>query len=191
MNKIVLSTVAVASLVSSAVAVAAPTTYLVDPSHSSVTAESRHFGTSTVRSHFGVKSGSITIDPAAQTGTATIDIDMSSIDTGVPKLDAHLKSDTFFDAADYPDGTFTATKFVFDGDKVAQLVGDLTLRGKTGPVTLTATNYNCYLSPNFKKQVCGGDFETTIQRTGWDVKYLVPFVSDETKLKIEIEAVKQ
>jgi polyisoprenoid-binding protein YceI len=191
MNRILLSAFALASFVASAAAIAEPTTYLVDPTHTSVTAESRHFGTSTVRSHFGVKGGSVTIDPVARTGTATITIDMASVQTGVPKLDTHLKSDAFFDAAGYPDGTFTATKFVFDGEKVTQLIGDLTLRGKTGPVTLTATNYNCYLSPNFKKQVCGGDFETSIKRTDWEIKYLVPFVSDETKLRIQIEAVKQ
>jgi len=171
-------------------AIAAPTTYTVDPTHTSVTAESRHFGTSTVRSHFEAKSGSVTIDPDAKTGSATIDIDIASVMTGVPKLDAHLKSDSFFDAASYPDATFTGTTFTFDGDKVTSISGDLTMHGKTNPVTLTSTNYNCYLSPNFKKQVCGGDFETTVSRKLWDIKYLIPFVSDETKLKIEIEAVK-
>jgi polyisoprenoid-binding protein YceI len=173
-----------------AVAQAAPTSYSVDASHSSVTAESRHFGTSTVRSHFEAKSGTITIDPAAGTGTAMIDIDVASAQTGVPKLDAHLKSETFFDAASYPDAIFKADRFVFDGDKVKQISGDLTMHGKTNPVTLTSTNYNCYLNPNYKKQVCGGDFETTISRDLWDIKYLIPFVSDETKLKIQIEAIK-
>lgn len=171
-------------------AVAAPVTYTVDPTHTSVTAESRHFGTSTTRSHFAAKSGSITIDTAAKTGTAIIDIDMLSAQTGVPKLDTHLKSDAFFDAASYPDATFAASQFSFDGDKIASISGDLTMHGKSHPVTLTSTNYNCYLSPAFKKQVCGGDFEATIQRTQWDVKYLVPFVSDETKLRIQIEATK-
>ena len=41
-----------------------------------------------------------------------------------------------------------------------------------------------------KKQVCGGSFEAAIQRSVWDVRYLIPFVSDETKLKVEIEAIK-
>ena len=180
-----------APLFAIATAHAAPSTYLVDPDHTSVTAETRHFGTSTVRTRFGVKSGTVTIDPAAKTGSATITIDMASAQSGVAKLDTALKGDRFFDAGGYPDGTFTATKFVFDGDKVTQIVGDLTLRGKSGPVTLTGTNYNCYLSPSFKKQVCGGDFETSIQRSQWEIKYGVPFVADETKLRIQIEAVKE
>jgi polyisoprenoid-binding protein YceI len=190
MKKNILAMSALALLVTATFASAAPVTYTVDPTHTSVTAESRHFGTSTVRSHFEAKSGSITIDSAAKTGSAVIDIDVTSVLTGVPKLDTHLKTDAFFDAATYPDATFTSKQFTFDGDKVTQITGDLTMHGKTAPITLTSTNYNCYLNPNFKKQVCGGDFETTIQRTQWDVKYLVPFVSDETKLKIQIEASK-
>jgi len=182
---------AVALSIVAPLAAAAPTTYNIDPTHTSVTAESRHFGTSTVRSHFLVKSGSITIDPATKTGSAVIDIDLASVDTGVPKLDAHLKSNSFFDTATYPDATFTGKTFTFDGDKVASISGDLTLHGQTNPVTLTATNYNCYLSPSFKKQACGGSFEATIQRSAFNVQYLVPLVSDETKLKIEIEALKQ
>ena len=171
-------------------AIAAPVGYTVDPTHTSVTAESRHFGTSTVRSHFQAKSGTVSIDAAAKTGKATIAIDVGSVETGVGKLDTHIKSDAFFDAASYPEATFTSTAFTFDGDQVTQITGDLAMHGKTNPITLKATHYNCYLNPNFKKQVCGGSFETTIQRTQWDVKYLVPFVSDDTRLSIEIEAVK-
>ncbi len=190
MNKTIAIALAVASVVATAPVFAAPTSYTVDPNHTSVTAESKHFGTSTVRSHFQAKSGSITIDPAAKTGSATIDLDMTTIETGVPKLDAHLKSADFFDANTYPDTTFVGRQFTFDGDKVASITGDLTMHGKTNPVTLTSTNYNCYLSPMAKKTVCGGSFETTVQRSLWDVRYLIPFVSDETKLHVEIEAAK-
>ena len=179
-----------AALLTTTAAVAEPTSYTVEPTHTSVTAESRHFGTSTMRTHFSVKGGSITIDPAAKTGSATIDIDVASAETGVAKLDTHLKSADFFDAQTYPDATFTAKQFTFNGDKVASISGDLTMKGHTNPVTLTATNYNCYMSPGFKKQACGGSFEATIQRSLWDVKYVIPFVPDETKLLVEVEALK-
>lgn len=182
--------VASALLAASAFAQAEPVAYTVDPTHTSVTSESRHFGTSTTRSHFMAKSGDITIDPTARTGTADIVIDVTSAQTGVAKLDAHLKTDSFFDAVAYPEARFTATSFQFDGDKVTQIAGNLTMHGKTNPITLKATNYNCYMSPGFKKQVCGGDFETTIQRSLWDMKYLIPLVSDETKLTVQIEATK-
>jgi polyisoprenoid-binding protein YceI len=178
-------------LATSAIALAEPVSYAIDPTHTDVVSESRHFGTSTTRSRFAAKSGTVTIDTAAKTGKANITIDMTSITTGVPKLDDHLKGISFFDAAGYPEASFVSTAFTFDGDKVSQITGDLTMHGKTGPVTLKATNYNCYMSPAFKKQVCGGDFEATIQRSQWDVKFLIPLVSDETKLFVQIEAVKE
>lgn len=187
-KNIVLS--AAALLVTSTVAIAEPVSYTVEPTHTSILSESRHFGTSTVRARFLAKGGNITIDPAAKTGKATIVIDIASVSSGVTKLDTHLKSGDFFDAANYPDATFTANTFQFNGDKVTQIAGDLTMRGKTAPVTLKATNYNCYMSPGFKKQVCGGDFEGTIQRSQWDVKYGIPFVPDDTRLVVEIEATK-
>jgi polyisoprenoid-binding protein YceI len=182
--------IAAALSVGTTVAVAAPVSYSIDPNHSSVTAEVRHFGTSTLRTRFAAKSGTITIDPAAKTGSAIIDIDMASILTGVPALDESLKSSKFFSVSDYPDSVFKAIRFTFDGDRVTQIVGDLTMHGKTGSLTLTSTNYNCYLDPFTRKQVCGGDFEGTMQRSAWDVGYVVPFVSDETKLKIQVEATK-
>lgn len=179
-----------ALLSASTAALAAPVSYTVEPTHTSILSESRHFGTSTVRARFLAKGGNITIDPAAKTGKATIVIDIASVDSGVAKLDTHLKGGDFFDAAAFPEATFTAGTFQFDGDKVVSIAGDLTMRGKTAPVTLKATNYNCYMSPGFKKQVCGGDFEATIQRSQWDVKYGIPFVPDDTRLVIQIEATK-
>ena len=190
MNTTRITLVGAALLAASTLASAEPVSYTIDPTHTDVVAESKHFGTSTTRSRFAAKAGSITIDAAAKTGKANITIDIASVTTGVTKLDDHIKSISFFDAAGYPEGSFVSTAFTFDGDKVSQIAGDLTLKGKTNPVTLKATNYNCYFSPAFKKQVCGGDFEATIQRSLWDVKYLVPLVSDDTKLLIQIEAIK-
>jgi hypothetical protein len=60
---------------------------------------------------------------------------------------------------------------VFDGDKVTEVQGNLTLLGKTQPVTLKASQFNCYQSPMLKREVCGGDFETTIDRTAFGMNY--------------------
>jgi len=169
---------------------AEPVSYTIDASHTSVVSESRHFGTSTIRTRFAAKNGTVTIDTAAKTGMADITIDMTSTLTGIVELDAKLKSISMFDAPGYPEASFVSKAFTFTGDKVAAISGDLTMHGKTNPVTLKSTNFNCYASPLLKKQVCGGDFETTVQRSLWDVKYLIPLVSDDTRLLIQVEAVK-
>jgi polyisoprenoid-binding protein YceI len=83
-------------------------------------------------------------------------------------------------------------KFTFNGDKVAAVDGTLTLLGKTQPVSLKATNFNCYTSPMLKREVCGGDFEATVVRSQYDVKYGLDWgFSDAVNLIIQVEAVKQ
>ena len=166
-------------------------TYAIDPTHSTVIFEASHFGTSTNRGRFDKKEGSITLDKAAKTGRVEITIDTSSISTGVGPFDGHLKSKDFFNSAEFPTAKFVGDKFVFDGDKVASVSGTLTLVGKTQPVTLKATNYNCYTNPMLKREVCGGDFETTIQRSAYGISYGLPGIPDNVRLLVQVEAIKQ
>lgn len=189
MKKTSLALALVAGLVSTA-AFAEATSYTAELGHAAVVSETKHFGTSTTAIKWAVKSGNITIDPAAKTAKGQFVIDMNSVNSGVPKLNDHLKSPEFFNTAQYPEATFVISGAKFAGDKVTEISGTLALAGQTNPVTLTASNYSCYTSPMSKKNVCGGDFETTIMRSQWGVKYLVPMVGDETKLKVQIEATK-
>ncbi|MBX9640768.1 MAG: YceI family protein [Mycobacteriaceae bacterium] len=191
MKTLDLTALTAALLTTVGIAHAEATTYQVEPSHTYVTFEVRHFGTSTNRGRFDKKEGSITIDRAAKSGRADVSIDMSSISTGLALFDTHLKGENFFKAKDFPTARFVGDKFSFDGDKVTAVAGMLTLLGKTQPVTLTASNYNCYDNPMLKREVCGGDFETTIQRSAYGMVYGLPGIPDNIRLLIQIEAVKQ
>ena len=167
-------------------------TYAADPTHTFVNFEVKHFGTSTLRGRFDKKEGSVTIDRAAKTGKAEFTIDMTSVSTGVAPLDTHLKSKDFFNAAEAPTAKFVGDKFTFDGSKVTSVAGTLTLAGKTQPVTLTASNFNCYENPMLKREVCGGDFETTLVRSQFGVSYGLTYgIPDNVRLVIQVEAVKQ
>jgi len=106
--------------------------------------------------------------------------------------DTLWRSQDFFDAAQFPSGKFVADKFSFDGDKVTGVSGQLTLKDVTKPVTLKTDRFNCYVNPMFKREVCGGDFETTIARSQWGMNYGLNFgLPDNIRLLIQIEAVKQ
>jgi polyisoprenoid-binding protein YceI len=167
-------------------------TYSIDPSHTFVTFEANHMGTSTLRGRFDKKEGSVVLNKAAKTGKADITIDATSVSTGVAPLDTHLKSKDFFNATEFSTAKFSADKFNFSGDKVSEVSGTLTLLGKTQPVTLKASNFNCYVSPMIKREVCGGDFETTIARSAYGMPYGLNFgLPDNIRLLIQIEAIKQ
>ena len=186
-------TLSIATLAFAAAAAQAESaTYSADPTHTFVTFEAKHFGTSTLRGRFDKKEGSVTIDREAKTGKADFTIDTTSISTGVPQLDKHLKSKDFFNAEQNPTAKFEGDKMTFDGDKVKSVEGTLTMLGKTMPVTLTADNFNCYQSPNLQRQVCGGDFETTIVRSKWGMDYgVAKGLPDNIRLLIQVEAIKQ
>jgi polyisoprenoid-binding protein YceI len=167
-------------------------TYSVDPTHTFVTFEANHFGTSTLRGRFDKKEGAVTFDRAGKTGKAEITIDLASVSTGVPPLDGHLKSKDFFNVGDGATAKFVSDKFAFNGDKVSEVAGTLTMLGKTLPVTLKANNFNCYTNPLFKREVCGGDFETTIARSQWGMNYGLNFgLPDSIRLLVQVEAIKQ
>ncbi len=180
-----------ALLAAAGLAQAESATYAIDPTHTQVYFEAQHFGTSVNRGRWDKKEGSVTLDKAAKTGKVEVTLDMGSISTGVPGFDRHLKSDDFFSAEKFQTAKFVGDKLSFDGDKVTSVSGQLTLRDKTQPVTLTAKNFNCYTNPMLKREVCGGDFETTIQRTQWGMNYGVPGIPDNVRLLIQVEAVKQ
>jgi polyisoprenoid-binding protein YceI len=42
-----------------------------------------------------------------------------------------------------------------------------------------------------KREVCGGDFETTIKRSQWGMAYGIGYSSDDVRLQVQVEAVKQ
>ena len=166
--------------------------YAIDPAHTYVTFEIGHFGTSTNRGRFDKKEGKIEFDRAGKTGKVEITIDTTSVNTGFAAFNTHLQSADLFDAAKFPTMKFVADKFSFNGDKVSEVTGNLTLLGKTNPLSLKATNFNCYDSPMLKREVCGGDFEATMDRSQFGMNYGLDWgFPKNVRLVIQVEAVKQ
>ena len=191
MRKSLLALAAVASLAGHAVH-AQTATYAVDPTHTFATFEISHFGASVNRGRFDKKEGTVQLDKAAKTGKVELTIDTTSINTGVAPFDKHLQSADIFDAAKFPTAKFVGDKFIFEGDKLVAVSGDLTIKGKTQPATFKANQFACYQSPMLKREVCGGDFEATIDRTQFGVDYGVQYgFPKNVRIVAQIEAVKQ
>jgi polyisoprenoid-binding protein YceI len=180
-------TLIAAALLSPMLGMAAPVIYKLDPTHTTVLWEAKHFGTSTNHGRFDSESGSVTLDVAAKTGKVEVSIDLSSVTTGTENFDKHLKGKDFFNVEASSTATFIGTDFSFDGEQVKSVGGTLTFLGKSAPVTLIATAFNCYENPYSKKQACGGDFEATIKRSDWGMEYGLPGIPDEVALRIQVE----
>jgi polyisoprenoid-binding protein YceI len=172
------------------VALAAPTTYIVDPDHTHPGFEADHFGGMSIwRGMFDKVTGTVVIDRAAKTGTVDITIDTTSIDVGHDKLQDHLKSPDFFDVQKFPTATYKGKLAAFQGDAPTEVQGELTLHGVTRPVTLKVNSFKCMTHPMKKKEFCGADASATINREDFGMAWGKSFgFKMETKLAIQVEA---
>jgi polyisoprenoid-binding protein YceI len=164
--------------------------YTVDPHHTFPTYEVSHLGYSMQRGRFNKTSGRIAVDTAAKKGSADIAMEAASVSTGVDKLDEHLRSEDFLNAAKFPQITFKSTDFAFEGERLKSATGDLTINGVTRPVTFTANVFQCAMNPMLKKKQCGADLQATIKRSDFGMKYGLPYLGDEVTLRIPVEAIK-
>ena len=181
--------VALAGLLATAgTAVAAPVTYTLDPGHTMVLFSWNHFGFSNPTANLNQVDGTLVYDEAAPTkATVEVTLPLSGLDTFVPKLDEHLKSADFLDAAKYPTVTFKSTKVAEAGKGKFKITGDLTVHGVTKPVTLDATLNKVGPHPMMKVQSIGFDATATIKRSDFGVGAYVPNVSDEIRIHITTE----
>jgi polyisoprenoid-binding protein YceI len=172
-------------------AMAAPVTYGVDGSHTFPRFSYSHFGYSTQLSSFSKTTGKVVFDAEAKRGTVDIVIDMKSVSTGFADFNEHIQGEDFLDTAKFPQATFTSTKVIFGGDKPQFIEGQLTIKGVTKPVTLTVTSFQAMPHPMMKKPALGANAFTVIKRSEFNAAKYAPYVGDEVRIDIAIEAVAQ
>lgn len=184
---------AVAGLLLSASVAAEPVSYSIEPTHTFVNWEARHFGVSTSRGRFDRTTGQVRYDAQSRTGRVEITIDLKSVSTGVAPFDAHLRKEDYFDVERFPEARFVSTELRHEGDRLVEVHGSLTMRGVTKPLTLKARRFSCYDNPFLKREVCGGDFEATVTRSQYGMVHGLPVIvpDDAIRLQIQVEAVRQ
>jgi polyisoprenoid-binding protein YceI len=172
-------------------AFAAPESFSIDTAHTAPRFEYSHFGYSNQVHSFDKTSGNIVIDREAKTGSVEVTIDAKSVNTGFPVFNEHIQGEDFFNTAAYPTITFKSTRVKFKNDKPVAVDGDLTIKGVTRPVTLTVTSFQAMPHPMLKKDAIGANAFARIKRSDFNMGKYAPYVSDEVKLSIAVEAVKE
>ncbi|MBX3622991.1 MAG: YceI family protein [Rhizobacter sp.] len=177
-------------LLGAASAAAQPRAYALDPAHTHVHWEVRHFGTSTSRGRFDDVQGSLSLDNAAGTGEVSIVVGTASVNTGVAPLDGVLRRD-YLAAAAHPQAYFVASGWHWKADAPLQVHGELTLHGVSRPVVLRSPQLHCYPHPQLQREVCGADLEGELQRSDFGITDGLPFIADRVRLVIQVEAIRQ
>ena len=172
-------------------------TWNIDQEHSNIGFKVRHLMVSNVKGSFGKVQGIISIDEKDLTrSSAKVTIDTASIDTGVDKRDAHLRSPDFLDVDKFPTMTFVSTKVAKNGKGRLRVTGDLTLHGVTRPVVLDVEELSREGKDPMGNLRRGASATTKISRKdfgiGWN-KVLETggvVVGDEIAISIDIEIIK-
>jgi polyisoprenoid-binding protein YceI len=171
-------------------AVAAPKTYNIDPSHTYPSFEADHMGGMSLwRGKLNASSGKITLDKEAAAGNVEITMDMKSIDFGNQALNDHAQTPDLFDTAKFPTATYSGRLVKFQNGAPTEVEGNLTMHGVTKPVTLKINSFLCKEHPMQKKEFCGADASTTINRADFGVNFGQNFgFKMDVTLRISVEA---
>jgi polyisoprenoid-binding protein YceI len=187
-SKIIALAAAACGLASAAQA--AVETYAIDPVHSSVGFQVRHFLTK-VPGRFTQFSGTIVVDrDNLENSTVNATINVGSVDTDNDKRNAHLKSPDFFDAEKFSTITFASKSWKKTGDGTFDVTGDLTIHGVTKEVVLKVDSLG--FGPGMQgAQLSGWDASVTLNRADFGVNgpaMLGKALGTEVVVSITVEA---
>jgi polyisoprenoid-binding protein YceI len=175
----------------------ATSTWTIDPTHSIAEFAVKHFVITTVKGRFRDLDGKLEIDEASpENSSVTANIQVASVDTNVADRDAHLRSDDFFNAEQYPLITFQSTRVERVSDDRYKVHGNLTIRDVTRPVTLDS-EFEGEADDPWGNRRAALTATTQISRKEFGVKWNQALetggavVSDNVKITLHIEAIEQ
>jgi polyisoprenoid-binding protein YceI len=167
----------------------------VDPAHSNVEFTVKHMGIATVRGAFNEFEGTFEVgDDGSARARGTVSV--ASVDTNEETRDAHLRSEEFFHAEVHPELSFESTEIRPVGEDAFEIHGDLSMRGVTKPVVLTAELQGTETDPWGNERVAL-EVRGQLNRGEWGLVWNQALgsgnmlVSDKVKLSLDISAIKQ
>jgi polyisoprenoid-binding protein YceI len=171
-------------------------TYAIDKMHSEVAFQVRHLLTR-VRGHFTEFAGTVVVDQEhPEQSSASLTIEASSVDTGTPDRDTHLRSDDFFAVGTHPTLTFASSRIVKTGDDTYDVAGTLTIRGVAREITLPVTYLGTARDP-WGNVRAGFEASLTLNRKDFGLTWNAALetggflVGDEVRINLSIQAIAQ
>jgi polyisoprenoid-binding protein YceI len=168
--------------------------WIVDPLHTSLAFEGRHFVVTRMRGRFRRGSGTIHIAPDPLDSSVEFTIDSDSIDTIHPKADESLRGSKFLDVEQYPTITFRSRSVRHAGGDRWAITGDLSIRDVIREVTLDATFNGAVPAGRVARGKLSFTATTAIDRRdyGMTVEYPLPggndVVGHEVRITLDVEA---
>ncbi|KQY88587.1 YceI family protein [Pelomonas sp. Root1444] len=169
---------------------AAPVTYEIDPAHTYPSFEADHMGLSVWRGKLNKSSGTVVYDKANGSGSVDVQMDLASIDFGLDAMNAWARGKDFFDVEKNPTASYKGRFDGAIGGVPGKLVGELTLNGKTRPVTLAVHQLKCIPHPLHKRELCGADASGSFNREDFGLAAGKDYgFKMDVQLRIQVEAI--
>jgi len=171
-------------------------TWTIDTGHSSVEFVGRHLMVSKVRGRFTDFEGAITIAEKPEDSSVVAVIKTASVESHDAKRDEHLRSPDFFDVENYPTLEFRSTKVVPVSETEWRVLGDLSVKGESRPVTLDVEFNGASTAPWGQDRI-GFSASTELDREDWGLTWNMVLetggflVGKKIKIEIEVEAVQE
>jgi polyisoprenoid-binding protein YceI len=171
-------------------------TFTIDKTHSEVTFQVRHLLTK-VRGRFTDFTGTVELNEAApDRSSVNFSINASSIDTGTPDRDAHLRSADFFAVEQFGTITFASSKVTKKSAELFEVEGTLTIRETAKRITLPVVHLGTAKDPWGNTRV-GFEAEITVNRKDFGLNWNAALetggflVGDDVKISISVQAIAQ
>ncbi|MEU8431729.1 YceI family protein [Streptomyces sp. NPDC029216] len=171
--------------------------YVIDAAHSSIGFTVRHAMVTNVRGSFAEHEGALHLDGRDPSrSTASIDVKIASVGTGIADRDAHLLGSDFFDAELFPLMTFRSTSAARVGGDTYRISGDLTIKDVTRPLSIDL-EFTGSATDVYGNERVGFEGSAEILRSDWGLTWNAALeaggvmVSDKVKLTFDISAIKQ
>jgi polyisoprenoid-binding protein YceI len=174
-----------------------PGTWELDPAHQSFEFVARHL-MAKVRGKFTGVSGTATVTEAPEDSTLAIELDTTTITTGDPTRDGHLRSNDFFGTDDHPTISFSSTAIRPGPSQTTwQVDGQLTIRGISRPVTVELEFLGGAIDPWGNQRIGVSGVVPEVNREDWGLTWNTPLetggflLSKSVRLEIEAELVRK
>ena len=173
-------------------AVKSPDKYIYDPAHTQILFRVDHLGFSHPSGRFLKFSGGFVFDADnPENSDVNMIIQSSSIDMGSSAWEDVMKGSSFLKVDKFPQITFKSTKIVKTGARTGNVTGDLTIIGKTRPITLAVTYNKSGTHPYNKNFIAGFSATGKIKRSDYGMDFGLPGIGDVVDIDVEVEGIRQ
>ena len=169
--------------------------YEIDQAHTHFGFTAKHLAVSTVRGRFNKFEGHFEgPDNDFTKARGEVKIEVASLESRSDDRDNHLRSADFFNVEKYPYITFKLTGIEPTDDENFRVLGELTVKATTKPITLDATIEGRLPDPFGAKERVGISARGQLNRMDFDLNWnglagTVPFASHTIKLEVDAEIV--